>query len=100
MSYPYSFIEEWWGESLSPELQQRIETAPRKQLDIFKRDLYNVSDRILSIPPKADGILRPAFISLRGPDLRTAMKSSLSSALNVLLYAHEIVIDSMLGSGE
>jgi hypothetical protein len=32
--YPYSFIEQWWGGSLSPELQQRIEAAPKNQLDI------------------------------------------------------------------
>ena len=103
MPYPYSFIEEWWGESLSHELQQRIEAAPKKQLEIFRNDLDEVSDGILSMPPKPDGILRPALLTpwsaLFTPWNARRAETVLSMALNVLLYAHEIVIDSPLGNG-
>jgi hypothetical protein len=100
MPYPYSFIEDWWGESLSPELQQRIKAAPKKQLAMFRDDLHGSSDGITKIPPRPDGILRPALISPLGPDWRPVAEWSLSTALNILLYAHEIVIDTPLGSDE
>jgi hypothetical protein len=100
MPYPYSFIQEWWGESLSPELQQRIEAAPTNQLAIFWNDLDEVSDGISSMPPKPDGILRPALLSPWIANRRTATEASLSMALNILLYAHEIVVDSPLGDGD
>jgi hypothetical protein len=91
--YPYSFIEEWWGESLNPDLQERIEAAPRSHLASFMHDLHLRSDRLMSIPPRQEGVLRPLLRPVRGArDILTA--GSLSMAMNVLLYAHEVIIDS------
>jgi hypothetical protein len=93
VSYPYSFIEQWWGESLTPELQKRIEAAPVEHLERFLSDNLNVGDQLMSISPRPDGALRPLLRPVGSRSLGVISSRSLSTALNILLYAHELVID-------
>ena len=88
MPYPYSFIEQWWGESLTPELQKRIEAAPAGHLVSFMNDLHDENDGMREAGPKPDGTLRPLLRSGgRG------VSEVIPIALNILLYAHEIIVD-------
>lgn len=96
MPYPYSFIEQWWGESLTPELQKRIQAAPVSHLQSFLYDLANEPDRLTYITPRPDGVLRPLIRPIRTQASEIIYSKSLTMTLNVLLYAHEAIIESPL----
>lgn len=91
----YQTIEEWWGEELSPSLAAKASQAPGYQLRRFLEDLADQSLVYKGSPqlsPMAAGILRPLVSSnVIEP---TDWGSSGAIALRLLLYSHEVAIQS------
>lgn len=92
----YAEIEDWWGEELSPALAEKASNAPAYQIAEFVEHLG--SAKLMGYSPTlqqmSPGILRP----LVGSNVidRFGRKAALSSgtALRLLLYVHEVVIES------
>ena len=87
----YDTIEAWWGAEFNDELVSRMVSAPKKHQRIFAASLSGRFDLSLleAIPP---GKLRPVFgASASGSN--SAIRTS--TALRVLLYAHEAVLSEV-----
>ena len=95
---PYDFIEEWWGEPLGAELLDRIESAPNDQLLAFDDD-YAFESNLKWLPEIPDGHLRPILRSMSAPNALTS-GIPFSTALNILLYSHELILDDPIGIKE
>jgi hypothetical protein len=95
---PYDLIQQWWGESLSTELAQRMVNAPLKQLCLFQDAYWARGERSFPVPELASGHLRPslrfglmdALAARDGPPFDVAVK--------LLLYSHEVLLDDPLSS--
>jgi hypothetical protein len=93
---PYAVIETFWGEPLSQELIGRIVNAPRDHLRQFAPILYKAA--IEAVPPRlAAGELRPEIRITNGDIMRGQCRSQVGLGLNMLLYAHSVVMDPPLG---
>lgn len=90
----YTAVEEWWGEEISTALATKASAAPREQLAEFFRWLTESSltgITRLTLPPMSPGTLRPVvaaniFDNEGFDDVQTALR--------LLLYTHEVVLEA------
>lgn len=92
----YSAIEDWWGEELSPDLADKASNAPAYQIAAFAEHLASAklmgwAPPLVQMPP---GILRPLVGTnlIQGYGSQSAFSSGI--ALRLLLYVHEVVLES------
>lgn len=92
----YSTIENWWGEEVSMELARKVASAPQDQLSCFLEEVHSAKLKNYSsaLPPMKRGTLRPLvgdnpFVRTRG-----FPGDNVSVALRLLLYVHEVAIES------
>ncbi|SNY70310.1 hypothetical protein [Paractinoplanes atraurantiacus] len=102
---PYAVIKSYWGEDLTPELAERIAEAPSEHLIDFSKFCASEAELpgIGFVPELPVGHIRPV-VSGRSARISQSAKSVAShetlirTALTVLLYAHEIVVDDPLAA--
>jgi hypothetical protein len=87
----YGHIENWWGAPFDDELIDRMVNAPWEHLEAFAESVDDLRGRVKNtaneIPP---GFLRPAVVDNFGIDFPRR-----TDALQLLLYAHEILLDTV-----
>jgi len=89
----YSTIERWWGEELSLTLAKKASAAPAYQIRAFWEEMQQACVyRSPVLPDMRPGTLRP----LIGSNLLERKEPGLSSsvALRLLLYVHEVALES------
>ena len=95
-SNPYKIISDFWGESLSSDLLQRIEDAPPEHVEEFESRIYDYGSDMAHMPDLPKGHLRPVLTFSTADVLQGRQKEALDGlALVLLLYAHEIVMDDV-----
>ena len=95
---PYSAISDFWGESLSLDLIQRIGAAPSEHLDAFRSHLIIYRRGMSKLPNLPRGHLRPVLTFSTADVLQGRREEDLGGlALVILLYAHEIVMQDVTG---
>jgi hypothetical protein len=86
----YRHIESWWGTDFDDELIDRIAKAPFEHLEAFAESVDDLKGRLKYTPNEIPrGFLRPAVVDNFGIDIPRRI-----DALKLLLYAHEILLDS------
>lgn len=91
----YESIEAWWGEELSPSLAAKAVRAPGYQLRQFLEDVGEQSliyEGLPQLPPKKVGTLRPLVSSNVSEPADWGSNGAI--ALRLLLYSHEVAIQS------
>lgn len=85
----YAFIEEWWGEPLTPALASRIAEAPWDQLLAFRDQWPDLTSFYRSghLDQLRPGQIRPTFG-------RIGADTELVAASQLLLYVDEQVLDA------
>jgi hypothetical protein len=81
-------IENWWGEPFDEALIQRMVNAPKKHQRLFGDEISGFRSSLSAIP---SGKLRPM---LGMAELEVGHDARVSMALRLLLYVHEVVIDT------
>jgi hypothetical protein len=102
VAYPYDWIETFWGESLCPELNARIEAARAEHIAAFAQanDHINFDDPRYFVPPLEPlpklprGQLRPVMVQSALLERCFADGKQLMAELTtaMLLYAHQAVL--------
>jgi hypothetical protein len=86
----YRHIESWCGTDFDDELIDRIAKAPFEHLEAFAESVDDLKGRLKYTPNEIPrGFLRPAVVDNFGIDIPRRI-----DALKLLLYAHEILLDS------
>jgi hypothetical protein len=85
----YRHIESWWGADFDNELIDRMVKAPWEHLEAFKESVDDLKGRLKYTANEIPhGFLRPAVVDNFGIDIPRRI-----DALQLLLYAHEILLD-------
>jgi hypothetical protein len=86
----YRHIENWWGAPFDDELIDRMVNAPWEHLESFAESVDDLRGRVKNTPSEIPpGFLRPAVVDNFGNDFPRR-----TDALQLLLYAHEILLDT------
>ena len=88
-----SHIEDWWGDALTNDLVNRIASAPREHIVAFCNSIDRVPENFAEIPVIPDGRIRPLVASADVGPYRVN-PSNLNTALRLLLYSHEVMLES------
>ncbi|MEU4661113.1 glycine zipper family protein [Micromonospora chalcea] len=91
---PYAVFETWWGEPLNEEMIKLATSAPLSQQLEFLAFAQGFSAN--ELPELDAGFLRPLIT----PDpvyTHDSLERYYGSALNVLLYAHQVVVEYSFG---
>jgi hypothetical protein len=93
-SDPYQVFQEWWGEPIDAQMILRATNAPRSQIIEFLHFARGYKPG--EIPALQPGLLRPLVLYNSFYD-KTYPTGPLGTAINLLLYAHEAIVEFSFG---
>ncbi|TAM64109.1 hypothetical protein [Mycobacterium sp.] len=86
--------EEWWGEALGDKMYNTIYYAPSQHIELYCESIRETAIPGKAITPVPSGHIRPFVTFGDAAPTVYKLKEQRAVALRVLLYSHEVVLQS------